>query len=449
MLNTRVYKRTFRIGGKMRVGRLVPLMLFLVVVYHSVAPITVNAASAIFYIPSDYDGTAAAPLVTNTADFTPICNGSGGNPRLPGLNLARAFAGGQMCPGTTESNQFTTEPLFVFLIDDTSPLSTYITRYYQSQNLLQQVGGRSVIAPGLRTFQLGSQTVTFMFVGEMAYRQGGSNPANWFTTLNSSTGTSFVARTKSPYMTQCEAANVPLPPDWKNDRAQNTALGWQYRGNLPRNLVLASTEPVTEVWAHSDPKGVCMALPRKNAAGDIKLLGIICQSKQSGKSCFWDNVQNTGPNAGNRLEGAATNNMKISEIEGGPQLNENCTNCHRGQNVFLVPNDGPPLSLEASSSPTLPEMDNEPTVRYQPLSGTPPRPNWQNPPPFAQESAVGCSRGCHEIPALTTNYCQTVLKGVFDRNLMPPGGGWQANPSMGSAIITACRALGVNITPAP
>ena len=449
MRDKNVCKTTSIIKSILKIERLVVLMFLLLATYHIVAPIPASAVSAVFYIPSDYDGTAAAPIVNNTADFAPICNGSGGNPRLPGLDLVRAFAGGQTCPGTTESNRFTTEPNFVFLIDDTSPLSTYITRYYQSQNLLQQVGGRHVIAPGLRTFQLGSRSITFLFVGEMAYRQGGSNPANWFNTLNTMTGSSFVARTKSPYMTQCEAANVPLPPDWKNDRAQNTALGWQYRGNLPTNLVLASTEPVTEVWAYSDPKGVCMALPRKNAAGDIKLLGIICQSKQSGKSCFWDNVQNTGPNAGDRLEGAATNNMKISEIEGAPELNENCTNCHRGQNVFLVPNDGPPLSLEASSSPTLPEMDNEPTVRYQPLSGTPPRPNWRNPPPFAQESASGCSQGCHEIPALTTNYCQTVLKGVFDKDLMPPGGGWRANPSMGSAIITACRAKSVNITPAP
>ena len=435
----------------MKSGRFISLIFTLFLFSHAITPVSASAVSAIFYIPSDYDGTAAAPIVNNTADFAPICNGSGGNPRLPGLDLVRAFAGGQTCPGTTESNRFTTEPNFVFLIDDTSPLSTYITRYYQSQNLLQQVGGRHVIAPGLRTFQLGSRSITFLFVGEMAYRQGGSNPANWFNTLNTMTGSSFVARTKSPYMTECSNAtnDVPLPPDWKNDPIENAALGWQFRGRLDNSLVFAATTappappggvvtPITEVWAYSDPKGVCMALPRKKGAGNdtIELLGIICQSERTGKACFWDNIRSTassaGP-AGQRLRDALSDNMKISEIQGGRELRENCTQCHRGNNVFMI-HPHSPLALKASPPPgstTFPApsglsaLDTNPQRRYQPIptgrmSGLPGEPvtPWENPP--ATNLTAGACANCHEIPALTENYCETLFNSVVAEKTMPP-----------------------------
>lgn len=441
----------------MKDGRFILLAFLLLTVCPIMVPTTARAASAIIYLSADYDGTGAAPFITNTADFAPICNGTGGSPRLPGLNLARAFAGGQLCPGTTESNRFTTEPIFVLLIDDTSALSAYLIDYLQTQNSLQQVSGRRVVAPGIRTFQVAGQSISVLMVGEMAYRQGGSNAVGWFTTLNTLPSAAFVAqppRILSAYMTECSNAtnDVPLPPDWRNDRAQNTALGWQFQGILPTNLVLASTEPVTEVWTYTNSKGVCKALPRKNAGGDIKLLGIICQSKQTGKSCFWDNVRNTGPNAGNRREGAATDNMKISEIQGGDELNENCTQCHRGNNVFLVPNAGNPLG--AGIYPDRPSRYAPiPTGRMSGASvGPPPEVDtlWENPPASIPKNTRGesCS-SCHEIPALTKKYCETLLKGVFDQDLMPPGGGWRSDPSIGGTLITACRTKGVNITPAP
>lgn len=451
----------------MKIGRLVPLVVLLLAVSYIMVPTTVHAASSIIYLPSNYTGENPGVLVSDTGYFAPICNGGLStpprpDPRLPGLNLVRAFAGGQTCPRTTESNRFTTEPNYVILIDDTERISDYLTDYLRNQNLTRRVGRNRVVAPGVRTFQLANATVSFLFVGEKAYERVRSNPANWFRTLNSLPSTPFVGappRTQSAYMTQCEAEDVPLPPDWKNDPQENRALGWRYRGLLPNRMVLAAdTEPpnppdpnvvvtpITEVWAYSNSKGVCMALPRKTgnditAINTIELLGIICQSEQTGKACFWDNIRrrSAGPGrpAGQRLRNRLSNDMKISDIQGGPDLRENCTDCHRGKNVFLVPNGGRPLSLSST-----PRLDIDPANRYQPLSGTTPRPGWINPAPLRPLQSSSCSR-CHEIPALTEDYCRTVLRGVFLNNLMPPpgNGNWFDPPFAGDATFIAekCR----------
>ncbi|CAH1388003.1 hypothetical protein NTGM5_770007 [Candidatus Nitrotoga sp. M5] len=434
----------------MKTAQLILLALLQLVVCNVIFSTSARAA-AIIYLPADYDGTGAAPYITNTADFAPICNGAGGNPRLPGLNLTRAFAGGQLCPGTTESNRFTTEPIFVLLIDDTSALSPYLTNYLQTQNSLQQVSGRQVVAPSIRTFPVAGQSISMLMVGEMAYRQGGSNPASWFTALNTLPSTTFVTqppRTLSAYMTECSNAtnDVPLPPDWKNDPRANAAGGWEFRGLLSNRLVFAATTappapasgvvtPVTEVWAYRDPKGICMALPRKKGTGinTIELLGIICQSERTGKACFWDNIQRAGvsggPPAGTRRSDALSNDMKISDIQGGDELRENCTQCHRGDNVFMI-HPFTPLALKASPAPgtaTFPAppglsaLDTDPQVRYQPIpsgrmSGQPSEPDtpWENPP--ATNLTAGACANCHEIPALTKKYCETLFNNSVVNN---------------------------------
>ena len=145
---------------------------------------------ALIYIKND-TGPSSNSVFAHTGSFAPIC-GTGANPRLPGLDLVRKFTGRESCPSTTNSNRFNSQPNFVFLIDDTSPLSSYLTNYFQSQNLLQDMDGRKVIAPGIRVFHLRGLSIKMLFVGEMAYRKGGSNATNWFNTLNATPDTPFV-----------------------------------------------------------------------------------------------------------------------------------------------------------------------------------------------------------------------------------------------------------------
>ncbi|CAH1388002.1 hypothetical protein NTGM5_770006 [Candidatus Nitrotoga sp. M5] len=169
------------------------LSLLLIIVCFIISATNARAAG-IIYLPADYDGTTAAPFITDTADFAPICNSTGGNPRLPGLNLARAFAGEQLCPGTTESNRFATEPNFVLLIDDTSALSAYLINFLRTQNSLQEISGRQVVAPSIRTFQVEGQSISVLMVGEMAYRAANSNNV-WFASLDGLSPTAAVAGT--------------------------------------------------------------------------------------------------------------------------------------------------------------------------------------------------------------------------------------------------------------
>lgn len=113
------------------------------------------------------------------------------------------------------------------------------------------------------------------------------------------------------------------------------------------------------------------ALPLKHE-GDISVLGIICQSRRTGKACFWDNIDISAERdaGGNfpRITGEGVI-LRIAEIKNGSNLAENCTLCHRGSNAFLIhPNTvlGTPLN-------------RLPDVRYSPIG----QPQWTNPPAFS------------------------------------------------------------------
>ena len=103
----------------MKIKRLFLLALLLLVVSHGVEPTTARAASAIIYLQPDL-GPADNSVWANRGDFAPICGGAS-SPRLLGLDLVRKFAGSEACPGTTDTNRFSSEPNFIFLVDDTAP----------------------------------------------------------------------------------------------------------------------------------------------------------------------------------------------------------------------------------------------------------------------------------------------------------------------------------------
>jgi hypothetical protein len=137
------------------------------------------------------------------------------------------------------------------------------------------------------------------------------------------------------YMKKCMAAGVPIPPVWGDP-------AWMFIGNQPNNLVFdgnPTVYPTTEVWKYKDDdKGICVALPRKDGAGVIQLLGIICQGKGNpARACFWDNINAAGMRITGTQNDLATG-MQIDPrlIQGGDRLVENCVNCHRGDNAYLI-----------------------------------------------------------------------------------------------------------------
>ncbi len=114
----------------------------------------------------------------------------------------------------------------------------------------------------------------------------------------------------------------------------------------------------------------------------------------------------------------------ITKFRNGDQLFEDCTNCHRGDNVFLIHDeleDVPRTAAnqrytpipEATKPSYVPELDRI----------------WSNPSRRRADGdennlmrADGCG-GCHKMPALSWPYCTSVLRPAITRGLMPPTGG--------------------------
>lgn len=211
------------------------------------------------------------------------------------------------------------------------------------------------------------------------------------------------ARKMSPYMTECEKNGVPLPPPWGSP-------DWTNAGNLPAGQIFALPQfSNVEVWTFQTPLGICIALPRKDKNGDIQALGIICQGTESGKACFWDNIDG----AGNKITGANTKGMDPADIQDGSVLKENCTACHRGDNVFIV-HPGTPLEIPPKK-PGDPAPTDTTKPTYTPVSG---QPNWGN-EPLGFPLAGGECDTCHSIPKLTKDYC-AILKQAVGKTMPPP-----------------------------
>lgn len=208
------------------------------------------------------------------------------------------------------------------------------------------------------------------------------------------------------YITTCRANDVPIPPNWPG------GAGWVNRRLLPFEFNFLESGENTEVWTFEAPsdQGLCYALPRKDGEF-VRLVGIICQSKRTGKACFWDNID---AETGTRIEGVGIS-LDIARLKDGSNLAENCTVCHRGGNVFLI---HPETPLGAP-------LDREPLVRYEPIGQA----TWSNPPPLAALGTGTCS-ACHEIADPTSpsmSFCR-ILSRAADRTM--PGtarpAGWDS-----------------------
>jgi hypothetical protein len=258
-------------------------------------------------------------------------------------------------------------------------------------------------------------------------------------------------------MKQCADAGVPLPPKWGDDR-------WVKQGNLPTDKTFASSAPTTEVWTYrsAEPPGICYALPRIDGKPPtIQLLGQICQGTQSGKACFWDNIDGKKPlipdpkdptkQIPNRVP--VDNNSGPTNMAGADTMEldegEQCTGCHRGENVFLIhpgtklqrrPTD--PCSKDGDFD--MPPDDRPTDTSKKPAFYEPIAPKFTNPKnePLQPELTNKACVMCHQIPSLTPGYCSTVLLPFIAKEMPPPDGKKDASEQASADELKArCAAL--------
>jgi hypothetical protein len=237
------------------------------------------------------------------------------------------------------------------------------------------------------------------------------------------------------YIAECQANGVPIPPDWGS--AQWTSQG-------PLTVDFLQSTPSVEVFSFtsSSPVGVCIALPR-SVGNSIKLLGIICMGKSSGKACFWDNQ--SGDQGFSIPKGMP---VPLSQFAGGAELEGGtggeCTQCHAGENPFVV-HPGTALSLGSIMMPN---------TWYKPMV----HPNWlQNPGPANLLACVqlgpndSSCLSCHSsgmagggrFPAVSTalaTYCNLILSGALAQTMPPGQAGSPAYAKHKAALNAACAA---------
>lgn len=227
----------------------------------------------------------------------------------------------------------------------------------------------------------------------------------------------FMVDRDTPYMAQCRAHGVPIPPDWAE-----TGTAWVLQGNLNTdeggtNLLQGNVDAF--VWTYTDPniRGACIALPR-GTGGPGTLAGIICQSASTGHACFWDNQLRSNPGT---ILGWTGQRLVISQlVDGeyfatGANVGGKCVSCHSGNNVFIVSPDDPTwkkVIKDANLSIGSTFTTNVDTPRYIPL---PVHPNWTNPAP----TAGGACGACHEAPNATVIGYMGTVNGIAPLNRMP------------------------------
>ena len=250
------------------------------------------------------------------------------------------------------------------------------------------------------------------------------------------------------YIAECAANGVPIPPDWGSS-------AWIATGSLSdaEEFISQASEARPFKFQSTSPPGGCIALPRfmNNGAGDISLLGIICQGDQTGKVCFWDNQSN---DMGFVI--GANEDVPLSEFAGGAELDQGtggtCTACHAGENPFII-HPGTALGL-----PALGDFDFFADVWADPLV----HPDWpQNAGPSALVDAipgVGQCTSCHQqggtggrFPQLSqdiSGYCGTILPKVVgavattSQPTMPPGSaGSAATSAHVEAMLDLCDSI--------
>ena len=234
----------------------------------------------------------------------------------------------------------------------------------------------------------------------------------------------FMVTTQSgeAYCNECVANGVPVPQFMFGEE-------WRFVGEITDEFL--SEGDRAELWIHESqsPPGVCLALPRFQSDDRATLFGVICLGRDSSKVCFFDNPREIHYRKGERVE------FRKSFL-GGTSLVTNpgggiCTDCHAGENPYVVHPDKPPFASVRSRIQSL--------AWYNPLVDA----SWpQNPGPTNLLDAVNpvppstqrCD-SCHRaglagrFPVITTQlsqYCNFILAtatGPSSKRTMPQGGG--------------------------
>jgi hypothetical protein len=229
------------------------------------------------------------------------------------------------------------------------------------------------------------------------------------------------------YIEECRRERVPIPPDWVPVPPDWEPAIWaRRRPDLRFKFIIEGQEARVYSYQSQSPAGICLALPRFDAAsGTISALGIICEGTDSGKACFWDNVE--GPVGAKRpFPIARREAVPLSRFAGGADLlggNGICSDCHAGGNPFIV---HPGEAMDVVSA--LPRANQW----YEPIV----HPDWpQNPGPTTLLDAVPLGPGdescqtCHSragfnaIPEVTRlpGYCIDVLQKAVGLRRAPWG----------------------------
>lgn len=244
----------------------------------------------------------------------------------------------------------------------------------------------------------------------------------------------------SQYVQECAQAGVPTPPPWNYEEAFHQLNGSQWkRAGVIDNEFISDKETAEAFYYESQsPPGVCIALPRsvfpsgqtpeQGPPSYIKLLGVICQGKQTGKACFWDQgdqyvLGGVSPFTTLQFGDGTLANSFVGGAELVGPNNDNpggvCSTCHRGENVFII-HPASPFGLIPN---LIPNVWAEPLL---PVGW----PGNEGPTSLFAPSDTNTCLSCHrsggiggrfpEVSNQTSNYCASVLRRAFGRT-MPIG----------------------------
>ncbi|WP_161957231.1 hypothetical protein [Aestuariivirga litoralis] len=194
-------------------------------------------------------------------------------------------------------------------------------------------------------------------------------------------GTAVTLAPRSPttnsglaYINECRSHGVPIPPPIGDPR-------WVSQGFIPTDqLFLFNSSVEVMTYVSTSPEGMCIALPRSDDTNPadgvtVGLDGVICLGKRAspitGKSttCFWDNQMGGRSfpfQKGTRIPIGFNDPAQVSPnpsgnfMSGGAQLTSPlagmCTDCHAGQNPFIV-HPRNPVPPRAFGQPQFPSAE--------------------------------------------------------------------------------------------
>ena len=227
-----------------------------------------------------------------------------------------------------------------------------------------------------------------------------------------------VPAANSDYANQCISAGVPVPERLFDENDEN----WDSFGFL--SAYIAGPQGFEkELWMYlgDDPSGVCLGIRVIKSLDPPKgFFDLICLGVESNNACFFESKGDE-----TNIDGP----VDINSIYGGEDaVFGACTECHIGQNSFIVHPQDPAFSeaLIAKSIALGNPLSWSGSDYYQPFGV----PGWpKNPDPIDLSiipSVERCS-DCHvkseagqfpdvsqmDDPTLYKGYCDTVLRGVL------------------------------------